>query len=62
MGFLLKRFDFDLDRESYLTENDEYGSLKEAKEFDDYGDAFEVMEDPPWDETGEYDYEIEEKE
>ena len=62
MGFLLKRFDFDLDHEAYLTENDEYGSLEEAKEFDDYGDAFEAMEDPPWDETGEYEDEIEEKE
>ena len=61
MSFLVKRIDYDIDHEAYLTDNDEYGSLEEAKEFDDYGDAFDATIDPPWDETGEYDYEIEEK-
>ena len=45
---------------AYLTENDEYGLLEEAKVFDEYSDAFDATIDPPWDESEEYDYEIEE--
>ena len=62
MSFTVKRIDYDEDIEAYLTEEDEYGTLDEARLFDDYDDALNATYDPPWDDTGDYNYEIEENE
>lgn len=61
MGFRVKRIDYDEDTELYLTENNEFGTYEEAKVYDDFLDAFADKEDPPYDETGTYDYEVEDE-
>lgn len=58
MAFIFKRRDDEYDMEGYITENDEYGVLSEAKVFDDRDEVEKVAENPPADETGDYDYTI----
>jgi hypothetical protein len=61
MSYIIKRISRDFGIQAYLTEENDYGIWEQAKVFDNYADALLVLSDPPWDDTGIYGYEIEEK-
>ena len=60
MGYTFKRKDLDNGMEGYWTENDDYGLDYEAKVFDSMEELETIAQDPPADESGNYEYTIEE--
>lgn len=61
MSYVIKRIDYENGLQGYLTNEDRYGGVEDAMEFEDYDDAQIETIDPPWDDTGDYEYVIEEK-
>lgn len=60
---ILKKDDYDLGLSrgytTYLTDDDEWGGEDEARWFQDEGDVYDYLENPPFDEPGVYRYETE---